>query len=149
MAGLEEEGPGRSEVLGGVGVWCGQEELSGGGGGRRCWALEQGGGSGGYTVPEARQGAEQVTLSPGPSLGWWGPSAGVQGVSFGEDPLRETSHLMRTHSWVSLRTWERWVSGEGGASVGRALRLQETLCSLPGVKCLVCEHECEHVRACI
>ena len=37
----------------------------------------------------------------------------------------------------------KWVSGEGGASVGRALRLQETLCSPPGVNCLV------HVRACM
>ena len=119
----------KDQLLGGAWVWHGQEGLSGGG-------------AGGYTVPEARRGAEQIALSPGLSLGWWGASAGVQ------EPLWGTSHLMRTHSWVSLRTWKKWVSGKGGASVGRALRLQETLCSPPGVNCLVHEHECEHVHAC-
>ena len=88
-------------------------------------------------VPEARRGAEKAALSRGLSLGWWGPGAGVQGVSFGEEPLRGTSHLMRTHSWVSLRTWEMGVwggwgfSGEGPEAPGDIV--QSTWCKMFGL----------------
>lgn len=122
-------------MLGGAWVWQRQEGLSGGGALEQGWCWGVHGAQG-----QARSGADSTQPRP---VSWV-----VGSQCWGAGASAGTSHLMRTHSWVSLRTWKKWVSREGGASVGRALRLQETLCSPPGVKCLVHEHECEHVHAC-
>lgn len=102
----------------------------------------------GYTAPE-RLGKEQGAGNTQPRPVSW--MVGSQCWGAGCIPWggasRETSHLMRTHPGSHLDLEDGCLWGGGAFRWGGLLRLQETLCSLPGVKCLVHERECEHARA--